>query len=311
MTEYSYDEFNSLINITRLIINKYNEIYTYESINEKESLEYENKVNELRKLLLIEEMVYNTIDINILSKSIYTNVDMFSESKLVHDFIASFSMSDKRIIQRRIFKKIVERIEKEQNPHDKLTGQKELENTVKEDYVNTLLVILNEYINNENLYNISNYFLKLKYNISAIFGFVEKDFLANNFSINSNLKWNYQRVASDNNIDRNNLISIILTESFNAMNYFIAHIKNLDEHDFDNPTVFASGMLGQIFLRTSFLFAFLSEDLKQKFIASFSLETDEEKEIWESNNSKDIISTAMKEFENDKNLPQNNGFNLQ
>lgn len=311
MTKFNYDELNSLLNITRLIINKYNEIYSYESISEKESLEYENRIKELKKLLLIEEMIYNTLDLNILSKSLFSHIDMFSQNRLVHDFIASFSMSDERIMQRRIFKKVVEKIEKEQNPHDKLIGIKELEKTVKEDYVNTLLVILNKYINNENLYIISNYFLKLKYNISAIFGFVEKDFLANNFSINPNLVWKHESVANINNINTNDLRSIMLTESFNAMNYFIAHIKNLDEHDFDNPIIFASGMLGQIFLRTSFLFAFLSEDLKQKFINSFSLEIEEEKEIWESSNSKEIISTAMKEFEHDKNLPQNNGFNLQ
>ena len=46
----------------------------------------------------------------------------------------------------KIISKAYNTIEKEQNPHDKLIGIKELEKTVKEDYVNTLLVILNKYI---------------------------------------------------------------------------------------------------------------------------------------------------------------------
>lgn len=104
-------------------------------------------------------------------------------------------------------------------------------------------------------------------------------------------------------INKDTLMSIKLTEIINVLNYFVNHLKSLEDLDFSETPTFASGIVAQVFLRTSFLLSFDDDSVKEKIIKMYGMEEIKDKEIWDVQNPAEIIGTALNSYNLDRELP--------
>lgn len=130
------NDLNLLFNATKWIINLYSELFELENADCKESTEYEEKVNELKRAIALEDSLYDKVNLEFLAAYLYKNMNMFAHNRLAYDFMDILSMDDERLFVRRLIRKIVEKRELEKTPHGNLYGAAALEKAVKDDFVN-------------------------------------------------------------------------------------------------------------------------------------------------------------------------------
>lgn len=304
----SYVDMQSLIQIANLIYKKYVEIYELE-LDGKENVElYQKKLNELERLIALEESMYKNLDTKTLGQSIKHYIDMFTEDKLASELKDVYASEKTRLIERRIFRRIVKSVELANNSFSKLQQPEIIGDALKRDFIKTLLAIINEYINNEHFKDIREYFINLKYNIAFIYGNIERDLLNSKFRINSRPVWLHESVAKDIGIDENVLVNMNLTEMFNIMNYFIAVINNLYNYDLNDPVLLTTGITAGAFLRTANLFA--HESLRNNLLKMFNIEEYEDMELWEASNPAEMLGVSLSRYECDKDIPIKVDLNL-
>lgn len=308
VTGNNFLDMRSLVKITNLIYKKYVEIYELDLEGKVENQEYESKVNELKRLLALEEVFYKSLDLQFLAESMTKHVDMFTEDKLASELIDVYESKKDRLIQRRIFKKVVEKPSVERNPHGRLTGREIANNALKQDFINTLLAIITQYINDEHFKDVREYFVNLKYNLSFIYGSIERDFLENKFKVNPTPIWTHESIARENGINENDLINMNLTETFNVINYFISVINNLYNYDLNDPVTITTGVSAGAFLRTAILFT--HESLRNEFTRMFGGENYEHLELWEATDPSEMLGISFSRYDIDKNLPIKIDLNL-
>lgn len=83
---------------------------------------------------------------------------------------------------------------------------------IREDFIKTLLYLLNSYLNDSNYQSFIPFLTHLKNNFSFLYPEIEQDFLANKFRINPELYWSGESLA--NFYGMNQIERIVYTHSF-------------------------------------------------------------------------------------------------
>ena len=194
---------NRLIVVSESIYNIKNELKELEKNNKVYTLEWDNKINELKTTISLENSLYNILtfkEINhisdyLLEECEYDRLDIHLQNIL--------NLNKTNIIKTRVFEKLDIYFEdyKAKNPAnlaDRLyQDDYKMLKVVKKDYLNTILTILNEYLNNNEYQSIKDYLLSIKYALS-MFLEVEDDLIQDNFII-GDLYWLSDAYAKKSN----------------------------------------------------------------------------------------------------------------
>ena len=308
--------------ITRSIMNYYDYLIDLESQGEKDTPKYNNIKQELLTALGIERLLYQRItSAEQASEMIYflTKYDISFETSL----LLIFDRDDENMIKTRItsrldyimkLKEFDTLKEDEEEYYDESDKEDCEENFIEEatiqinfenDFINTVLRILNEYLNDPYYNSIYYALVEFKYLLMYAFADIELDLLDNNLDINEELKWVHplysglyerskdylQELRDDYAVDlldtcRNNLIGFVDRK--------LDVIDDIQDDDY-----FIDATISEIIARTCLLF--LKDDTARNFIGV--LESDLE-EIKEKNECMvPFVKRVMDNYAKDKELP--------
>lgn len=218
------DNINILLAVTSSINDTYAKLKELEIKGQKESKEYKRLIECLKSSLELEKSIYdrfpNDLDtlVNII-REVTKNKDFFINFDLKENIDAI--INNYNLITRRIYLRLLNKmldikdadfIIGTNNP-DILKNQSArniliLHSLIIKDYINTILVILNEYLYDEKYKNINNLLLNVKYSLAFLYDNVENDLLENNFNINNDLYWEATAMGDFYHLDREKLKEI-------------------------------------------------------------------------------------------------------
>ena len=219
-----YENLKHLFLIEFTIYNIYNKLTSLESENKKNTEEYNKYVNSLTYHMSLEDDFYkkysdkpvkiseilfylignekndfvfnlssimsdkieNLIRIRIVNRleKIITFEEYLEDEELTEDDYACLNMIDAEIIEN-LDSEITEAEEVER----KYFIETSIDYEIEKDILNTILRILNEYINDYRYQSIKDKLIKYKYLLSLTFKNIENDFIENNFEISESLYW--------------------------------------------------------------------------------------------------------------------------
>lgn len=181
-----------------------------------------------------------------------------------------------------------------------------LEDYAELDVLNTILAILNKYINDSNYQTIRLFLIRFKYMLSFAFQKIEQDLLENNFEINPDLYWGAKLVVDVHNGNINDLKKSNEGFSEDIIYEQSDNLTRLIFEDLSNITNFGSAVISEIIIRASLLFS-TDETIKnfRNFILCELKDSEEDNKIIES-----VVSRAVNSVDEDKTLPRIVSFKL-
>ena len=171
---------------------------------------------------------------------------------------------------------------------------------LKIDLIYTILVILNEYINNQQYDSIKPSLISLKYNLAFMYDFVLNDFLDNNFSVNTDLYWGTDLYASIKHINPEyltifkNTYARLISKEF--VENIISYTKFSDKDDFKNA------IISQIFIRASLLF--LNDSIVKEIRESVEKSLYIERKLNNNPFIGELLLETYAKYEQDKSIPK-------
>ncbi len=263
------ENIQTLLAVTSSINETYTKLDELEANDKKENSEYKSYIASLKSSLELEKSIYERFpnDLDVLSKIEYVindNKDYWLNFNLQENIDAILNHNNyiKLRIHLKLFNKMlgIKNAEFIINTNDKDVLNKQstrsiliINATVIRDFLNTLVVILNSYLNDPKYNVIKNLLLDVKYGISYLYEEIENDFLENNFNINSDLYWVANVVADYYQLDTQKLKAI---QRGTVYNLYVNKINNiikisLDENS-DKQEIF-DYVIGEILVRVSLI----------------------------------------------------------
>jgi len=181
----------------------YTKLFSLEIKNNKNSLEYENLLSQLKDAIEEENNLYNEIgkdyDLTVkLLNSLFKHIPTYEDYLYI-----MYEYFDRKIVENRIAYRLQEIIYSSSLPtevndeyveddyQDNLEEEQDhlnsIELSLEKDLTNTIMKILNEYINDAKYQSISYELIRFKYLLSFTFNYLEKDLIENNFEISEYL----------------------------------------------------------------------------------------------------------------------------
>jgi len=270
ITEEDYELIGAIMNISYSLLDNLYKLRNLELSNKKDTDEFKSLTESIKTTLDLEKSLYeklgnNPDKINYIANNILDLKDAWSlgsELKIVsHD--NQYDLVKFRIVLKLLF------INNRENKNESvvLNGLTSISIEVRKDIVNSILSILNEYLNDKRFNSIKKELLTLKYNLAFLFEWLEKYLVENNFKINDEVYWSSYLVAETYNLDysvieRFQYDAIVEISKLTAENIMLgsAHILYKSEY--------LKAVISQIYLRAMFL---ISDDdlrnaIKNKFM---------------------------------------------
>lgn len=205
LTEKDYQILKELLKINKKIKSIYDNLYKLEICHSKDNEEYKEVIKSLKQEIIKENKIYELIGKDIERLYAYANY-IFPNGicELDEEIEVLKNDNSSELIKLRVAKRINDLInefvfEDFEDEYDSLNCDDEMDceeefrkdcliqKTIEEDIVNTILVILNKYINNPNCSIVKDKLIKFKYNVAYTNKIIEYYILNNNFIINDNL----------------------------------------------------------------------------------------------------------------------------
>ena len=263
------ENIRTLLVITSSINETYAKLKELEIKGEKESKEYQSLIESLKSSLELEKSIYDRFpkDLDILS-----NIDYTISSK--EEFWINFNLQDNinailnnySLIKLRIHLNLFDRMLAIKDADFIISTNKKdvLENqtprniliinaTVIRDFVNTLLIILNSYLNDSKYNTIKDLLLNFKYGLSFLYEDIEKDFLENDFNINKDLYWESNAIADYYRLDREKLNAIKRGTVFNIFKEKTDNIIEIAINENSSKQDIFTYIISEILIRASLL----------------------------------------------------------
>ena len=263
------EDIKTLLAVTSSINETYANLKKLEIIDKKESKEYQSLMERLKSSLALEKSIYDRFpnDLEVLS-----NIERLINSK--EEYWINFNLQENinailnhhNLIKLRIHLNLFSKMLNIKNADFIINVNDEdiLENqtsrnilvinaTIIRDFLNTLLTILNSYLNDDKYSTIKDLLLSFKYDLSFLYKELEDDFLENNFNINTNLYWEASALADYYHLDRKKLNAM---QRGTVYNLYVDKIReiikiSLDE-DSSKQEIF-DYTISEILTRTSLL----------------------------------------------------------
>lgn len=215
MANFNNKIITELTNLGKDILKHYRVLEKLECSYKTESEEFKQEMSFLQRDLYLEDSLYEKLgnDPNMLAMILDDITFAAVAWDLDVDFILLLENKDCDLIDRRIILRLCDKINesKIENPlmplvvgtpdiNSESYRYVNLNKTVREDFINTILVLLNEQIFKEKNESIRSRLIQLKYNIGFFYKFVEIDFLNHNYAVNPELIWTSPFIASLNHL---------------------------------------------------------------------------------------------------------------
>lgn len=264
------ENINTLLAITSSINETYVKLKQLEIVGQKDSTEYKSTIESLKSSLDLEKSIYDRFpkDLDVLSQiehKINGNKDYWLKFNLQENINAILNYENliKLRIQLNLFSRMLaikdadfvinvndESVLENQTPRNILI----INTSVIKDFLNTTLVILNDYLNNPEYELIKDQLLNFKYNLSFVYEEIENDLLENNFNISNELYWEANAISDYYQLDRLKLNAIQKGTVYSIFRDKIRNIINIDNTlKSDKPKMFTY-IISEIFTRVSLLF---------------------------------------------------------
>ena len=310
----------TLLAITSSINETYAKLKELEINGQKESAEYNSTIESLKSSLELEKSIYDRFpnDIDTLNKIEYTisksesfwiNFNLKENLKAI---INHNNLTNLRI-QLKLFNKMLaiknaefiidvsdENILNKQSSRNILL----INATIIKDFLNTLLTILNFYLNDEKYYIINDLLLNLKYGISFLYEEIEVDFLENDFNINNILYWQANALADYYRLDREKLKAIQRGVVINFYEEKIDSIIRISlDSESDKQEIF-DYTISEILIRASLL---LLGEKTVNYLKTLELQLTpdvphDEKAIENLKHAQDRVNNVLGMYDKDKEL---------
>lgn len=317
LTNDDYTLINSILTNAIKINFIYEELCAIEIDDEKNSIDYLNRMNLLKMLIEEENTIYESLqddyDKTSFVLNFFTKYNNYSFEEELD--IAKRNMLDD-VIRVRIINKLynlsyldddIESIEQVYE-NDNLDDDKkeeviesiedelyrsDLENYIEIDIIKTILFILNRYINDSNYQDIKEYLISFKYTLNYMYDYIEKEYIDNNFTINDKLYLN-SRLFLDLSKGDDDLYNDLLYDYCSSLiENHIIDIINFTDNDLEIIDNYAQCIITQIILRSAKM---IGKDMDVK-----SLLKSLNKEITKNINIKQIVNNSLNS--NDEELP--------
>ena len=198
MTKEDYEVINNIYNISLSILENYYKMMELEIRGLVGNKDYNSLITIIEQQIILENSLYEKID-----NSKYEEIINYLSKENNSTLLESISSKDYSVlIKNRIIKRLTSKNNafKENNINNILdylnATTNDINNSLEKDFINTILCILNECLNNHEFANYKHYLLLFKYNLAFLYDYVEEDLLKNSFAINSDLYWISNGVAS-------------------------------------------------------------------------------------------------------------------
>lgn len=322
LSEKDKINLRELININIKIKDIYDSIREMEEKFTTESNLFKSKLNILKKLIIAENKIYegfknypekiiaayneisfsraSLFEMNVLNELDDVAND-YSENlirtRIANHFLNLFLSSDESCMSLANI------------PFD-IDGKaySQIEICIQIDYVNTILTILNTYLNDKKYNNIRNLLFKIKDNYAFLHEEIELDFLEHNFQINPDLNWKakiYSDIAGLDEWEVDQIEEGLGNEVFDEK---IDDIITIEEEELEDREVFFQYTLAQILIRSAMLF--LGEENAHYLQNNFKLNVYNEKCVVEGEKLTDLaargqarINKVLAMYDEDKKLP--------
>jgi len=273
LTEEDKECVNSLLNISYSIYDSYLNLVELDNKGLKENYEYQRIINNLKTTIYLEESLYEKLGDNpiVLQSFIDYIINPEDSWDLGNELTIVLNDNIKELIRTRVYLKIIDK--RQQNSYkvkisydkeimDEFNGLINISLNVKKDLINTILRILNLYLNDNKYESIFNKLNNIKYNIEFIYSFVEDELINNDFVINKNfylVGGLYADLENDSEnkltLYQNHYASIIFDYKFEMLwNNLDLSINNIE---------YFIGVISQILTRASLLF--INKELRNQY----------------------------------------------
>ena len=263
------ENIKTLLAVTASINETYVKLKELEINNLKDDKEYQSLLTSLKSSLELEKSIYDRFpkDLDILS-----DIDYAISNK--KEFWINFNLQDNlnailnnhNLIKIRIHLNLFNRMLAIKdadfiinvNKEDVLENQSSrsiliINTSIIRDFINTLLIILNSYLNKSKYNIINDLLLNFKYGLSFLYEDIEKDFLENDFNINNELYWESSAIADYYNLDREKLNAIQRGTVFNIFKEKIDDIINIVIDEKSSKQEIFTYTISEIITRASLL----------------------------------------------------------
>ena len=303
------ENIKTLLAVTSSINETYAKLKELEIKGEKESQEYQSLVEGLKSSLALEKSIYdrfpNNLDIlgtiertisdkkeslinfnlqekidaivnnhNLIKTRIHLN--LFNKMLAIKDADFVINVNDKEVLKNQTSRSILI-----------------INNTVIKDFVNTILTILNLYLNNPKYHMINDLLLNFKYSLSFLYKDVEDDFLENDFNINNELYWESNAIADYYKLDREKLNSIQRGSAYQVFHTTIDEIIEISLDEKSSRLEIFAYTISEVLVRACLL---LLGDNVVAYLKGKRLRLDPNTDQIE--NAKDILKAAQKRVDN-------------
>ena len=326
LTKEDYENLKKLFFITQKIKWAYDNLADLEINNKKETKEFTKWTNYLQTLLELEEQIYIIIGKNPkkISDMLYYILDN-NPYNIADVLICLNNDSVEDILKNRVsarFDYLLNTMPFDEEETDELEEYQEflVDETIEEmeadffyqanvdlmmeqDVINTILKLIENYINNPEFINIKDNLIEFKYKLAFAFKFVEKDFLTNNFVVNDTLFWQTKMYTDVNGKNGNKTLDECKSNYAEDLLYEqYGYLLEMFYNDFSDKNEYAKMFITEIFVRTGLILA--DEKVAGSFILMMESEIDYlEKNNIHNKNAKDFIFKAFSHIDEDKCLP--------
>ena len=184
---------------------------------------------------------------------------------------------------------------------DSLMQMVNLCNSFDEDLVNTIFVILNQYLNNANFENIKKHLLTFKYNLAFIFPHIDSELLERDYDLNFPLYWQNGGIAQclglDDKLWQYKLIGLVQDILLNN----IANILDQCYLNIGEENDLQLIVLAQVFIRSTLLF--MDDGLIRELQEKLMIMMDIKEIIDEPVTGETKILEAFNKYKEDQELP--------
>ena len=244
---------------------------------EKDSDNYSKNIFKLKKCLKYEKNLYNYIfkDIN-KTKSF---LDFLGESEDIYDLRNNLDIivhgTDEERAKSRFGLILVEylssnldrfdneSLEKEDDEEDEMSisGEVMVSKSVKDDLINTILLLLNNYEKSKDYEDIKEYLTGLKYGIAFNYSKVLDEYVINNFNSDKPLYWVANYVADLNDISEEEVNNYRNSYYLTLLDNYLSDIALSNEDDLEDEDAYAELVYELLFIHSGLFYA--SEENKE------------------------------------------------
>lgn len=309
LTKNDQEDITALMNISYSLLDNFIKLRDLEINGGYGSDEYKSIIECLKSTLSLEESFYNRFGNHPLKLQAILNKFVSSKEAwdINKDVQIANSNNKEELVKRRIILRLVDKMCRIKRKIPSLDGQifnnaMEISLTVKKDIINSILCILNLYLQDFKFQTINGNLENMKYNFAFLYQFVEEDFLANNFAINPELYWVANFMA---NIKRTPIQAVEAYRKSYAselLERVLQDALNHDRYSLRNKDDYANAIISQILIRAGLLFS--GEEVVNELAKKFQQFMGINQMMNGDNSAEKLVMEAINLHPSDRSLPK-------